>query len=119
MRVAFTGDRNWQERELVKRVIESFPEDTEFILGDARGLDRMARELCEELGRKHVVEQAYWNKYGKYAGPERNERMLAHLEEGDIVIGFHDNLKASRGTRNCLDQAVKLNLEVRLINSDA
>jgi hypothetical protein len=116
-KVAFSGDRNWISDEAVREVILSLPEDTLFILGDARGLDTEAKEICEELGREFIVEEADWERYGKGAGPERNGRMLDHLEEGDWLYAFHDSPSTAKGTKNCVKQAKERGINVWRVTS--
>ncbi len=52
-----------------------------------------------------------WNKYGKSAGPIRNEEM-AKYAEGCIV--FWDG--KSKGTKNMIDLANKYKLKLHIIN---
>jgi hypothetical protein len=115
MKVAFTGDRNWTDEETVKNVITDLPEDTQFILGCAKGLDTIARNICEDLGRDYIVEYAEWNKYGKAAGHIRNTKMLSHLDIGDKVYAFHPNIALSKGTKNCAKQANEKGLNVIIV----
>lgn len=116
-KVAFTGDREWIADEPIREIVESLPDTTLFVLGDARGLDTEAKEVCEELGRPFIVEEAHWALLGKYAGHERNGRMLDHLEEGDRVFAFHDNLDGSKGTKNCVKQALDRGMQVCSVTS--
>ena len=92
-------------------MVFEYGEDTTWILGDAKGADTLALRACKALKRKHIVECADWERYGKVAGPIRNGAMLDH--EPDLVIWFSDNLEASKGTKNCVKQAEERDIPVR------
>ena len=102
MRVLICGDRNWADKELIKAVIKALkPKPQIVICGGARGADTLAKEAALELGLKVQEFTADWEKYGKAAGCIRNQQML---REGrpTLVIAFHDNIKASKGTAHML-----------------
>lgn len=79
------------------------------IHGGAKGADRMAKDWALEKGCDLVPFPAEWEKYGRKAGPIRNQRML---DEGkpDIVLAFPD--KDSVGTWDMVKRAQKAGLEV-------
>jgi hypothetical protein len=60
--------------------------------------------------------------HGRPAGPARNRRMLRAAEgkEGDqvITLAFHDDLDASRGTKDCVRQSLKAGHMTMLVTSD-
>lgn len=79
------------------------------IEGEAAGADKLARKWAED---RHVPFEPYpalWHEWGKAAGPIRNQQML---DEGcpDYVVGFHNDIQTSRGTRNMILKARKANL---------
>jgi hypothetical protein len=59
----------------------------------------------------HKRMDAKWGRYGKGAGPIRNQAMIDYLMEGDLreerlVIGFVDKpLESSDGTYDCIKKA--------------
>lgn len=57
---------------------------------------------------------ADWEKYGKVAGPIRNQQML---DEGkpDVVYAFTDDLSNSRGTADMCRRANKAGVPVYVI----
>jgi hypothetical protein len=67
---------------------------------------------------------ADWKKYGRAAGPIRNKEMVMkvikykQIGKAVHVFAFHDNLSASKGTKNCIDIASKLGLEVMLYSHE-
>lgn len=115
--VAFTGSRTWTNTDVPRAVIEALPDDTHFSLGDAKGLDTIAKNICVELGRHGVVKIAHWDRLGLAAGPERNGRMLDELKPRSEVHAFSDDFTNSKGTRNCIKQALQRNHKVFLHNS--
>jgi hypothetical protein len=52
-----------------------------------KGADKMAREFAEWKGIPVKTFAAEWGKYGRLAGPRRNQQML---DEGkpDLVVAF-------------------------------
>lgn len=101
--VLITGDRNWDDSVTVKRVIDTFPDNTTVIEGRARGADSLAGYWAKQRGLPVVEFLAEWDKYGKRAGYLRNRQQLDYLleqrPEPITCIWFHHNLEESRGTR--------------------
>lgn len=114
MRVLVCGDRNWPRYSVIRKRLEKLPEDTIIVHGCARGADRIAGAVAKELGFKVEKFPADWKHYGKAAGPIRNKKML---KEGkpDLVLAFHSNLSASRGTKHMVTIARKAGVEVEVI----
>lgn len=78
------GSRNATEHHFYKRVLPVFQgldisQGDVFIHGDCdRGIDRLASEYltCSAPWPKVVPMRAQWERYGKAAGPRRNQKML-------------------------------------------
>ena len=100
MRLLICGDRNYSDKEAIRQVIEKFKPSV-IIEGEAKGADSLAREVGEELGIEVEKYPADWAAYGRAAGPIRNSKMLK-AGKPDIVVGFHDNISESKGTKNML-----------------
>lgn len=109
-----TGDREWNDRAAVERAFDHF-KPTRIIEGECRGLDLMARSVAEARGIPVIAMPAEWDKYGRAAGPIRNGSML-DLEPGR-VLAFHNNFKKSVGTKDCVTQALKREIETWLVTS--
>jgi len=79
------------------------------IEGEAKGADTMAREWAEHSGISVEKYPADWDTYKRAAGPIRNKQMI---DEGkpDVVIGFHQDLESSKGTKNMQTQSLKAKL---------
>lgn len=116
-RVLICGDREWgllpRHREAMQRFIDSLPEGTVVIHGDARGADRMAGEMAEARGLRVLAFPADWSR-GKGAGPRRNQQML---DEGfpRRVAYAHDDLENSRGTADMVRRSRLAGLPVERI----
>lgn len=110
MKVLICGDRNWTDEQAIRHVIKRLKSGDVVIEGEARGADKIARDLAmrAEISVDHY--HAQWSRYGRAAGPIRNKRML---EEGrpDIVIAFHEDLERSVGTKHMVSIAVKAGVE--------
>jgi len=115
MRTLVTGDREWTDRAAIERAFDRF-KPTVLIEGECRGLDLMARSIAEARGIPVIPMPANWDLHGKAAGPIRNREMLNLGPE--LVLAFHNNLKRSVGTKDCVNQALKRKLEAWLVTSE-
>jgi len=115
-RILICGSRDWNDFNTIKKYLQTLPKDTVIIHGGCRGADSIAGYLAKQMGMEVVVFKADWNKCGKGAGPQRNQRMI---DEGkpDLVVAFHDDIDNSKGTLDMVSRAEKSGLEVLLINS--
>jgi hypothetical protein len=58
---------------------------------------------------------AQWHKYGRAAGPIRNQQMLAEGKP-DLVLAFHDDIDGSRGTKDMVNRARRAGVKVEVIS---
>lgn len=110
MRVIVTGGRDFTNRDLLYREMNTFHllyKITELAHGDARGVDRMARDWAKKNGIKVVPYRAAWTEEGDDAGPIRNQEMLDDFEP-DAVIAFEGNA----GTRDMVRRARRYKVPV-------
>lgn len=126
--VVVTGARDWVWDEPVRTRLGRYPRGTLVIHGACVGLDLMAAMIAEELGH-FPFPVPYFRSYGRAGGPARNAAMIAAGEafsspaldagrelttsrtEYFSVEGFHesfDALASSRGTYDCLAQALRV-----------
>jgi hypothetical protein len=134
MRCQITGDREWgnagvygrivAERQVQKlqrtlAILYKVAPDTILIVGGARGADSIAEVCWNELvgsGKQTECWPAEWDKYGKRAGPIRNQQMIDEsIKRGtvdghtlDTAIVCHPNLQASKGTKDMVGRLQKL-----------
>lgn len=111
MRILCCGDRWWTDKKLIHDVLAQLSDDTVIIHGDCRGADRIAAMVGQELGLEIVAYPAKWDRYGRGAGPIRNQQMLTDGRP-DKVYAFHDNLEKSKGTRDMIERANTAHVEV-------
>ncbi len=108
-RIVITGSRSITDNNFILACLNEaniflrnkhniFMEKCTYIVGGARGVDK----ICENIFREHnlpvEVFLADWDKYGKSAGYKRNSTM-AH--KSNILISFWDG--SSRGTKHMMD----------------
>lgn len=116
MILLITGSRHWTNRARIAEVLSSFT-PTLIIHGGAPGADTLAGEVASWRQIPVHIEYAEWERYGHAAGPVRNRKMLAM--KPDLVIAFHDDIAASKGTRHCLAAARQLNIPTILVTTIA
>lgn len=118
-RLLICGDRNWIDKEQIRKCIETINPDV-IIEGEARGADRMAREVALEmnyvLGEDLLSFPADWDKHHKAAGVIRNQQMI---DEGkpNIVYAFHNNIHESKGTKDMIKRSLKAKIPTFWSNS--
>lgn len=86
---------------------------TEVVSGNARGADEMGEWWASENGIQIKLFPANWSKFGKAAGPIRNEEMAKYA---DCLVAFWDG--KSKGTSNMLDLAEKYGLHIEVVLSE-
>lgn len=109
------GDRNWNNYWPIYYVLSKLDKDTIIIHGAARGADSIAGAIATSLGFEVVSVPADWKKYGKAAGPIRNRVMLDM--NPDLVIAFHNDIENSKGTKDCVKEAEKRGIEVKIVKT--
>ena len=113
MRIVVAGSREYKDYDVVKGFIDTciceLQNHKEIIIlsGGARGADMLGLRYAAENNLKTQMYRADWKRYGRAAGPKRNEQMA---KECDVVICFWDG--KSHGTKSMLDYAQKYNRKV-------
>lgn len=79
---------------------------TKVIVGDAKGADRWAAIWCEKRGVDFIKFTAEWDKLGKLAGPERNQRMVEMKPDAGL------RFPGGRGTADCCHRMSKAGVPV-------
>ena len=113
MRVLICGSRSWDDSDAVAIEIANLPNDAVVIHGAAPGADSLAGRWALFYGLVVYEYPADWAKYGRRAGPIRNQQML---DEGspDEVIAFRKR-GPSPGTDDMIRRARAEGLPVRVI----
>lgn len=120
MRVLVCGGRDYNNyyhvRDTLMKICDEYglwdengylPVDLTIITGGAKGADDMAASFAMVHWTGYEEYKADWEKYGKAAGPIRNQQML---DEGkpDLVVAF----PGGRGTADMINRARMANIEV-------
>lgn len=128
MRLLVCGDRCWENFSVIKRRLNEWLSrrrsqgDKELVViqGGAAGADGMAKRWAEDreaLGVTCITFEAEWNRFGKRAGPIRNQKQL---EEGkpDLVYAFHNHITSSKGTKDMVNRAIAAGIKVFLFDDN-
>lgn len=109
MRIIVCGGRDFTNTQFVRNVLDDIHNEegiTEIIQGGARGADRMALCWAMDTQIPYTTVNAEWDKYGKAAGPIRNQEMIKR--NPDLVIAFD----GGRGTESMVRIAHEYNVNV-------
>jgi predicted Rossmann-fold nucleotide-binding protein len=112
MKVLVCGGRDFADHRWFSEVMEElWREAGELVVvhGGARGADSLARAFAARHGLPCLVYRAGWDRYGKRAGPLRNQRMLDEAKP-DLVVAF----PGGRGTADTVARALRAGVPVRM-----
>lgn len=109
------GDRDWTDGSLIEKRLQILPLTTTILEGGCQGADLLAREAALKLGLDVIEIPANWIRHGKAAGPIRNRQMLDL--EPTLVIAFHPHLSTSKGTYDCVREAIRRRISVEVIDA--
>ena len=118
MRVLVFGDRNWDNPTVVDEVLDRIHAErpiTCIIQGEARGADTCGKMWgWLRIGRANTLGfPALWDRYGRGAGPIRNQQQL---DEGrpDLGVGFHNDIAHSKGSADMKRRLEKAGVPVEI-----
>lgn len=126
MRVLVTGSRGWHDESAVERAItqcqqiaKSAGEEFVLIHGHSKnGADALADRVGLRLGlvpgKDLLRVPAAWKRYGRAAGPIRNQQMLDE-HQPDVVLAFRATGK-SNGTDDMIERARKAEVETHVFH---
>lgn len=119
MRILITGSRSWTDKVAIADAIRQAwidfgkPYRVTVVHGGARGADYIAGVFAKRMNfdvEVHALDDAAWNKYGKAAGPKRNQEMVD--KGADICLAFIKN--ESKGATGCAAMAEKAGIPVKV-----
>jgi len=114
-KVLVCGGRNYSDRDKIYHTLDAYlariGPDFLLINGGAPGADTIAREWAVDRRVDHLTLYAKWDIFGKSAGPIRNRRMAR--KKPKLVLAFHPDIDKSRGTRDMIGVAEKMNVKVK------
>jgi hypothetical protein len=112
-KVLVCGGRGYSDREKIYHVLDSqlakIGDKMLLIAGGAPGADTIAREWAVDRKVDHLTLYAKWDRFGRAAGPIRNRRMAK--KKPRLVLAFHDDLENSKGTKDMLKVAQKMDIK--------
>lgn len=116
-RVIVAGSRTFNDYDMVRSILDIKKdregEDIIIVSGGARGADRLGELYAQDNNLECHLYEANWSKYGKAAGPLRNEEMA---DNADMLLAFWDG--RSPGTSHMIKTARKKGLHVELFIND-
>ena len=89
------------------------------VQGGAAGVDAAAKQWAADMGIPCATFEADWHRYGKRAGPLRNEMMLRAFDCGLLVKVLAWPGPLSRGTWHCVRAAEARGFEVKVFPFEA
>lgn len=107
--VAVTGGRNYDNVEFVYKSLEEIRSrygPFTLLVGDATGLDSIARDWAFIHNVGMNVFKADWKKFGRAAGPIRNKKMI---NRAGLLLAF----PGGRGTADCVRAAQHSGIPIR------
>ena len=99
VRVLVCGGRNYSDRQAVDATLDQL-DVAGLIHGGASGADSLGEQWARCRGVPVEIYRADWQRYGRAAGPIRNQRMI---DEGwpDLVVAF----PGGKGTADMVQRA--------------
>lgn len=113
MKIIVCGGRNYLNKEQLEQemdwIVKNYYDprwEIEIIHGGAKGADTLAGEWATSRNYRVKVFNADWKRFGKSAGPIRNERMLQ--QHPNLVVAF----PGGKGTAHMVSIAKRDKLKV-------
>lgn len=138
MNIAIVGSRTWgvygprssvkyimaaERQELIfakvfDLLMEKYDDTFMVVSSDEEGADSLAKKYANSVGG-FVVCEADWCKYGKMAGPIRNQEIVDHLEPTDLWVGFYATKfsKFTSVTSDCCNRARRKGIDTWQVNN--
>lgn len=114
MKILVTGGRDYEDQATFDRVMDQISMELQrvvcIIQGGARGADELARGWAFERMCPVMTFPANWDRFGRGAGPIRNEWMLEYGQP-DLVVAF----PGGKGTAHMVKIATEAGVAVRVI----
>ena len=112
MVLAIIGSRSFFDYEKLKDVLKNYL-ITKIVSGGAKGADSLAKQYALEHNIPIIEFLPDWDKFGKSAGPIRNQKIV---NEAEFIIAFWDG--KSKGTKQVIEYVKKKDKNVRVVLFD-
>lgn len=121
MRVLVAGDRNWKDVDIIRRELQILKENepsSVIIHGKCHlgGADIIAGEIGRQLGFEIIECPADWTRYGKKAGPIRNQYMI-DTHDPEFALLFHKDIEHSKGTKDMRKRLIAASIGYKVVTS--
>jgi ABC-type sugar transport system substrate-binding protein len=121
IRVLVTGDRAWWCHDLAEavmaRLLARYGPHLVIVHGAASGVDAAFDDAAFDAGVDREPHPAEWGKHGRAAGPIRNGEMV--IAGAALCLAVHRKLATSKGTKDCVKQALAAGIPVWLIDDES
>lgn len=122
MKVIIAGSRHINDMTYVVQALNKsgfLPQVTEVVSGGAQGVDKLGERWAGMSGVKVRCFPADWGKYGKSAGPIRNQEMLDYVSNvGGERVGVGGLIAVwdgkSKGTFDMIRRSIDAGLKVHV-----
>lgn len=117
-KILVTGSRHWTWVDPVLRhlyeILRASEEPVRLVHGAGPGADRIAAEIGFVIGYEVVQYPAEWERYGRSAGPLRNQRMInaEHSRESPIDLCLAMPTYDSVGTFDMIHRCERYGIRV-------
>lgn len=116
--VTIAGPRDYTDNEFVINILDGLLSNivtkhnrrVHIIEGGAYGVDALAKSYALQNKLPYTEVKADWDKYGRSAGPRRNQKMA---KMSDYCIVFY---KGTRGSASMIAEALKQNVPVYVVS---
>ena len=113
MKLAVIGSRTFSDYTLLLEKVKELNPSV-IVSGGAIGADKLGERAALELNIPTEIYLPDWEKHGKAVGFIRNKDIV---KNSDVVLAFWDG--QSKGTKNSIDIAHKLNKKCILVLSSS
>lgn len=115
MKILVCGARDYSDYEKIYNYLKNKNENGDIIVveGGAPGADDLSKRAAVSLNIEYREYKADWKRYGRAAGPKRNQQML-DCEKPDLVAAFHPYIDESKGTKDMVNRSKKANIPVEI-----
>lgn len=119
--ILICGSRAYADYDLIFDKLKKYRNmrDVLLISGDCSGADKLALRASNSLNIDSVEFKAYWDIYGRAAGPIRNKEMVDLLASGRKSVKLYafvtNHLKIGAGTNSTIKIAKSQNIKAKII----
>jgi hypothetical protein len=97
-------------------MVDRYGRDLVIVHGGAPGVDWAFSRACRELDVTAEPHLADWKGLGNVAGPARSAEMVA--SKPYLCVALHRSIATSKGTKDCVKQALAAGIAVYLVEDD-